>query len=163
MHSLLSLHAPARAAATDPLREVLMLQFLSLPVFQVRSRGRGRVGHPNTNPHPHPHPDPSSNANQDPAPWNVVWRAGELFPIDVGDGATYDGKWSTFAQKYIGAVNDCYRMSLRTLCGDDAIGHGDERYDACMGRHFGGLCPSSAPFPCLDGCNTSYQLCAHLV
>ena len=23
-------------------------------------------------------------------------------------------------------------MSLRTLCGDDAIGHGDERYDACM-------------------------------
>ena len=56
MHSLLSLHAPARAAATDPLREVLMLQFLSLPVFQ------------------------------DPAPWNVVWRAGELFPIDVGDG-----------------------------------------------------------------------------
>ena len=132
MHSLLSLHAPARAAATDPLREVLMLQFLSLPVFQ------------------------------DPAPWNVVWRAGELFPIDVGDGTTYDGKWSTFAQKYIGAVNDCYRMSLRTLCGDDAIGHGDERYDACMGRHFGGLCPSSAPFPCLDGCNTSYQLCAHL-
>ena len=53
-------------------------------------------------------------------------------------------------------------MSLRTLCGDDAIGHGDERYDACMGRHFGGLCPSSAPFPCLDGCNTSYQLCAHM-
>ena len=43
MHSLLSLHAPARAAATDPLREVLMLQFLSLPVFQVRSRGRGGV------------------------------------------------------------------------------------------------------------------------
>ena len=33
---------------------------------------------------------------------------------------------------------------------------------ACMGRHFGGLCPSSAPFPCLDGCNTSYQLCAQL-
>ena len=31
-----------------------------------------------------------------------------------------------------------------------------------MGRHFGGLCPSRAPFPCLDGCNTSYQLCAHL-
>ena len=35
MHSLLSLHAPARAAATDPLREALVLQFLSLPVFQV--------------------------------------------------------------------------------------------------------------------------------
>ena len=86
MHSLLSLHAPARAATTDPLREVLMLQFLSLPVFQVRSRGRGRVGDPNTNPNPNPDPDPSSNANQDPAPWNVVWRAGELFPIDVGDG-----------------------------------------------------------------------------
>ena len=51
---------------------------------------------------------------------------------------------------------------LLTRCGDDAIGHGDERYDACMGRHFGGLCPSSAPFPCLDGCNTSYQLCAQL-
>ena len=31
-----------------------------------------------------------------------------------------------------------------------------------MGRHFGGLCPNSAPFPCLDGCNTSYQLYAHL-
>ena len=59
---------------------------------------------------------------QDPAPWNVVWRGGELFPIDVGDGTTYEGRWSTFAQKYIGAVNDCYRMSLRTLCGDDAQG-----------------------------------------
>ena len=89
MHSLLSLHAPARAATSDPLREALVLQFLSLPVYQ------------------------------DPAPWNVVWRAGELFPIDVGDGTTYEGRWSTFAQKYIGAVNDCYRMSLRTLCGDD--------------------------------------------
>ena len=31
-----------------------------------------------------------------------------------------------------------------------------------MGRHFGGLCPGTTPFPCLDGCNTSYQLCAHL-
>ena len=133
MHSLLSLHAPPpRPTAPDPLREALVLMFLSLPVYQ------------------------------DPAPWNVVWRAGELFPIDVGDGTTYEGRWSTFAQKYIGAVNDCYRMSLRTLCGDDGALHGDERYEACMGRHFGGLCPSRAPFPCLDGCNTSYQHCKQL-
>ena len=133
MHSLLSLHAPPpRPTAPDPLREALVLMFLSLPVYQ------------------------------DPAPWNVVWRAGELFPIDVGDGTTYEGRWTTFAQKYIGAVNDCYRMSLRTLCGDDGALHGDERYEACMGRHFGGLCPSRAPFPCLDGCNTSYQHCKQL-
>ena len=32
---------------------------------------------------------------QDPAPWNVVWRAGELFPIDVGDGTTLE----EFAEK----------------------------------------------------------------
>ena len=62
---------------------------------------------------------------QDPAPWNIVWRAGELFTIDVGDGLTMeqrtvpDGKsaWDVFAQKYIGSVNECYRMSLKALCG----------------------------------------------
>ena len=103
MHSLLSLQTELPSLvppAANIERQVLMLMYLSLPVFQ------------------------------DPAPWNVVWRGGELFPIDVGDGTTYEGKWSTFAQKYIGAVNDCYRMSLRTLCGDDGALHGDERYEA---------------------------------
>ena len=49
---------------------------------------------------------------QDPAPWNIVWRAGELFPIDIGDGNTYEGKWDTFAQKYIGA-RDIERRIVR--------------------------------------------------
>ena len=70
----------------DATRQALMMMFLSLPIYQ------------------------------DPAPWNIVWRAGELFPIDVGDGTTYEDKWDTFAQKYIGSLNECYRMSLKTLC-----------------------------------------------
>ena len=101
---------------------------------------------------------------QDPAPWNVVWRAGELFPIDVGDGSTLEergGDWNTYAQKYIGSLNECYRMSLKWLCavgsGDNL--HGDEKYEACMNAHFGsGFCPSEKPFPCVAGCNRSYQV-----
>jgi hypothetical protein len=148
MHTLLSLQGEPVGAAVDAAeaaRQVLILMFLSLPVFQ------------------------------DPAPWNVVWRAGELFPIDVGDGLTMeqrpvqDGKspWDVFAQKYIGSVSECYRMSLKTLCGFTAPftapeGHGDERYATCMQSHFTGLCPTERPFPCLDGCNKSYQMCRHL-
>ena len=50
MHSLLSLHAQADdklPPAADIDRQMLLLMFLALPVFQ------------------------------DPAPWNIVWRAGE--------------------------------------------------------------------------------------
>ena len=65
MHSLLSLQsaeeAGASVTAATATRQALILMFLSLPVFQ------------------------------DPAPWNVVWRGGELFPIDVGDGKTCRG------------------------------------------------------------------------
>lgn len=59
LHSLLSLHrlgrAPDGAAtlvppAADAERQLLMVMYLALPVFQ------------------------------DPAPWNIVWRAGELLP-----------------------------------------------------------------------------------
>ena len=57
LHSLLSLHVATVAASADSLRQALILMFLSLPVFQ------------------------------DPAPWNIVWRAGELFPIDIGSAA----------------------------------------------------------------------------
>ena len=63
MHTLLSLQGePGGVAvpAADAARQSLILMFLSLPVFQ------------------------------DPAPWNVVWRGGELFPIDVGDGLTME-------------------------------------------------------------------------
>ena len=142
MHSILSLQsseeAGATVAAAAAVRQALILMFLSLPVFQ------------------------------DPAPWNVVWRAGELFPIDVGDGTTLEergGNWETFAQKYIGSLNECYRMSLKSLCAlasGEGL-HGDERYEACMNSHFGSsFCPSNAPFPCLHGCNRSYQSCTHL-
>ena len=142
MHSLLSLQSPEEAgaavSASLATRQALILMFLSLPVFQ------------------------------DPAPWNVVWRAGELFPIDVGDGTTLEdrgGNWDTFAQKYIGSLNECYRMSLKWLCavaGVDNL-HGDDRYEACMSSQFGtSFCPSATPFPCLHGCNRSYQGCAHL-
>ena len=136
MHSLLSLHMGAAQQlppAQDISRQVLLLMFLSLPIFQ------------------------------DPAPWNVVWRAGELFPIDVGDGTTYEGRWATFAQKYIGSLNECYRMSLKTLCGFGSNGqHGDDQYDSCMAKHFEGICSPSHPYPCMDGCNKSYQGCGHL-
>ena len=144
MHSLLSLQGEAVGSAVPAARaarQSLILMFLSLPVFQ------------------------------DPAPWNVVWRHGELFTIDVGDGLTmeqrpvHEGKtaWDVFAQKYIGSVNECYRMSLKTLCGLAAgEAHGEDRYSACMSSHFAGICPSHAPYPCLNGCNTSYQRCRHL-
>ena len=76
-----------------------------------------------------------------------------------------DGKspWDVFAQKYIGSVSECYRMSLKALCGLAAAEkHGDERYTACMATHFGRICPASTPFPCRNGCNQSYQQCRHL-
>ena len=143
MHSLLSLQsaeeAGASVTAATATRQALILMFLSLPVFQ------------------------------DPAPWNVVWRAGELFPIDVGDGTTLEergGDWNTFAQKYIGSLNECYRMSLKWLCmfaNSDNGMHGDEKYEACMSSHFGAsFCPPNNPFPCVTGCNRSYQACPHL-
>ena len=138
MHSLLSLQGNedqgAAAPAAAAMRQALIIMFLSLPIYQ------------------------------DPAPWNVVWRAGELFPIDVGDGTTYEGKWDTFAQKYIGSLNECYRMSLKWLCANvgSEFQHGDERTNECMRFHFRSVCPASAPYPCFDGCNTSYQGCAHL-
>ena len=105
---------------------------------------------------------------QDPAPWNVVWRAGELFPIDVGDGTTLEergGNWDTFAQKYIGSLNECYRMSLKWLCAGAAESslQGDDRYEACMQGYFSNsFCPAALPFPCLNGCNKTYQACSHL-
>ena len=98
-----------------------------------------------------------------------LWRAGELFPIDVGDGTTLEergGDWNTFAQKYIGSLNECYRMSLKWLCmfaNSDNGMHGDEKYEACMSSHFGAsFCPPNNPFPCVTGCNRSYQACPHL-
>ena len=60
LHSVLALHRQHPLPTLDGMRQMLMLMFLSLPVFQ------------------------------DPAPWNVVWRGGELFPIDVGDGLTLE-------------------------------------------------------------------------
>ena len=128
--------------AAEAARQALILMFLSLPVFQ------------------------------DPAPWNVVWRAGELFPIDVGDGLTMEQRpvvkgqspWDVFAQKYIGSVSECYRMSLKHLCGFvPSESHGDERYASCMAAHFSGsLCTQHSPFPCLQGCGSSYRSCNHL-
>ena len=71
--------------------------------------------------------------------------------------------WDVFAQKYIGSVSECYRMSLKTLCAlTPSELHGDERYAACMQGLFSSICPSASPFPCLDGCNKSYQQCRHL-
>ena len=139
LHSVLALHRQHPLPTLDGTRQMLMLMFLSLPVFQ------------------------------DPAPWNVVWRGGELFPIDVGDGLTLEerpkpeGKtqWEAFAQKYIGSLNDCYRMSLRTLCGESVM-HGEERYEACMSSFFAGVCPAERPYPCLTGCNSSFRGCAHI-
>ena len=147
MHTLLSLTAGTAAPQKDKgetggdvTRQALILMFLSLPVYQ------------------------------DPAPWNVVWRAGELFPIDVGDGLTMEqrtppegkSQWDTFAQKYIGSLNECYRMSLKTLCSLSET-HGDGTYEQCMGWQFEGICPAQTPFPCgLGNCSRGYQHCAHL-
>ena len=65
----------------------------------------------------------------------VPSATGELFPIDVGEGTTYEGRWDTFAQKYIGSLNECYRMSLKSLCGLAASDqHGEDKYHACLVR-----------------------------
>lgn len=76
--------------------------------------------------------------------------------------------WDVFAQKYIGSVSECYHMSLKTLCGDERFlatptpGPGETRYHTCMATYFAGVCPTTAPFPCLNGCDKSYQNCRHL-
>ena len=66
------------APEADLPRQALIIMFLSLPVYQ------------------------------DPAPWNVVWRAGELFPIDVGDGLTME-------QRQVGLCPPFLRTSAHAL------------------------------------------------
>ena len=139
LHSVLALHRQHPLPTLDGTRQMLMLMFLSLPVFQ------------------------------DPAPWNVVWRARRALPDRCrrrphargAPEARGEDAVGSFAQKYIGSLNDCYRMSLRTLCGESVM-HGEERYEACMSSFFAGVCPAERPYPCLTGCSSSFRGCAHI-
>lgn len=134
LHTLVMLQRSAylSSAELDLPRQHLVMMFLSLPV------------------------------HQDPAPWNIVLRGGELFPIDVDAGQTYEGMWGRAAQKYIGSLELCYKATLKTLC--SSFG---ENIDLCMRALFADglerVCPAAQPYPCHSGCAGSFKLCVHLL
>ena len=140
LHSVLSLHREHPPPALDGTRQVLLLMYLSLPVFD------------------------------DPAPWNVVWRGGELFNIDLGDGKTVDerldsnGKpqWARLDGQERHGHPDLiwpYHLTLTAFCGDLMPRLGEE---GCVASFFVGVCYAAEPYPCLNGCRSSYRECAHL-
>ena len=140
LHSVLSLHREHPPPALDGTRQMLLLMYLSLPVFD------------------------------DPAPWNVVWRGGELFNIDLGDGKTVDerldsnGKpqWARLDGQERHGHPDLiwpYHLTLTAFCGDLMSRLGEE---GCVASFFVGVCYAAEPYPCLNGCRSSYRECAHL-
>jgi hypothetical protein len=140
LHSVLSLHREHPPPALDGTRQILLLMYLSLPVFD------------------------------DPAPWNVVWRGGELFNIDLGDGKTVDerldsnGKpqWARLDGQERHGHPDLiwpYHLTLTAFCGDLMPRLGEE---GCVASFFVGVCYAAEPYPCLSGCRSSYRECAHL-
>ena len=140
LHTVLSLHREHPPPALDGTRQMLLLMYLSLPVFD------------------------------DPAPWNVVWRGGELFNIDLGDGKTVDerldsnGKpqWARLDGQERHGHPDLiwpYHLTLTAFCGDLMSRLGEE---GCVASFFVGVCYAAEPYPCLNGCRSSYRECAHL-
>ena len=140
LHSVLSLHREHPPPALDGTRQMLLLMFLSLPVFD------------------------------DPAPWNYVWRGGELFNIDVGDGIIVEerldpnGKpqWAPLVGPRRSGQPDLigpYHLTLIAFCGDLMWRLGEE---GCVAAFFAGVCYAAEPYPCLSGCRSSYRECAHL-
>ena len=148
LHSVLSLHREHPPPALDGTRQTLLLMFLSLPVFD------------------------------DPAPWNYVWRGGELFNIDVGDGIIVEerldpnGKpqWAPLVGPRRSGQPDLigpYHLTLIAFCGDlmwnircgtsDPCGE-----EGCVAAFFAGVCYAAEPYPCLSGCRSGYRECAHL-
>ena len=141
LHSVLSLHREHPPPALDGTRQMLLLMFLSLPVFD------------------------------DPAPWNYVWRGGELFNIDVGDGIIVEerldpnGKpqWAPLVGPRRSGQPDLigpYHLTLIAFCGDLMWRLGEE---GCVAAFFAGVCYAAEPYPCLSGCRSSYRECAHLL
>ena len=140
LHSVLSLHREHPPPALDGTRQMLLLMFLSLPVFD------------------------------DPAPWNYVWRGGELFNIDVGDGIIVEerldpnGKpqWAPLVGPRRSGQPDLigpYHLTLIAFCGDLMWRLGEE---GCVAAFFAGVCYATEPYPCLSGCRSGYRECAHL-